>query len=168
MPGETATNAFSCGTSGGGSTPVTGTGTLTYTDACTTDATQAFSYTLFSDVVTLFLGVMANCTADSTNFLTAAGALPAAIRPSATLLIPSVEGTNNGSAIGICYVLLADGTDHQGPEVAALLDLALAEGERVDSQDAPAGVELGLDLRHGRGPAAVGDHQDRSLRLTPG
>jgi hypothetical protein len=107
---DTATNTFSCGTSGDGGGATTGTGTLTFTDACSTDLTQAFSYTVASSVVTLFLGATASCTGDSNNFLTAAGALPVAIRPSATTLIPSIRGTDAGQPVNLCAVILADGT----------------------------------------------------------
>lgn len=100
---DTATNAISCGTSGSGGSGTTGSFTLTWTDACTTSPTTTVNYTLddTGSVVTWDFSSMsaASCTSDSTSFTTAAGAVPAALRPDTgiTIKVGGVRTIDNGT-----------------------------------------------------------------------
>lgn len=104
----TSTNAFSCGTSGGGSvTQTSGTGTLSYANACTTTPTQNFSYVLTGNIVTLTFTSQFSCTSDSTAMVS--DALPASIRPARRTSFANLTAQNSGSVVLACFEIDTSG-----------------------------------------------------------
>lgn len=100
-------------TTAGGVTQTTGNFTASFTDAGTTTPTVVFNYVQTGSVVTLRATQSITAfTGDSANFQTAAGDLPVALRPAATITGGYVGCTDNGNAIACMFKLDADGTIH--------------------------------------------------------
>lgn len=90
---------------------VSGTFTATYSTGFTTSPTQTFSYTKTGSLVVLRATATVTGTSNAVTFTTAAGDLPAAIRPvNNTLAFPGFTAVNNGAATTACLTLLTDGT----------------------------------------------------------
>lgn len=91
-------------------TPASGSFTITYTNACTVNGTQAARYYIVGTAVTLTADAMATCTGDTTLFDTDAANLPAAIRPStSSVFSPMITGNNNGTTTTATIELHSDG-----------------------------------------------------------
>lgn len=103
-----STNVISCGTSGGGGGQTTGTGTLTYADAFTTDLTQTYSWSLTGVLVSITFTQNVSGTSDSVNFVS--DALPANLRPARIQQFITLVGT--GSVANGCVRFSTDGTVH--------------------------------------------------------
>lgn len=83
-----------------------------FTDACSTTDTVTWNYRLISDVVVLRAddSTTVNCASDSTAFSTAAGDVPAALRPMETVQISGFQGYNASFLTNACIRIQADGT----------------------------------------------------------
>lgn len=108
-----STNAFSCGTTGGGTT--SGNFTITWDDACTTSPTTLVRWQLTGSVATWMIAPMSvsSCTSDSTAFGTSTAIIPSQLRPSSgnQIYAVGVRVTDNGTtdnALG-CLKLLDTG-----------------------------------------------------------
>lgn len=86
--------------SAGSITQTTGTGTLSYVDACTTTPTQNYAYVLTGQTVTLTFTSQFTCTSDSANMIS--DALPSGIRP-ARAQVFSVMAQNNSGVVSACF-----------------------------------------------------------------
>jgi hypothetical protein len=92
-------------TGGGGGGFTTGTFTVTWEQACTTNPTQTWNYAVSGNVVILAPTEEVSCTSDSTSFISAAGDLPAAIRQntaSVVSLAVGVRAQDNGADTEAC------------------------------------------------------------------
>lgn len=113
----TSTNAFSCGTSGGGggATFASGSFTATFDNACTTSPTATVGYTLVNaggatGTVTLSIPALTNCTSDSSSYTSNAGDMPASIRPtSGPKLIGVTGGTDSGTGTTPSCIIVTTG-----------------------------------------------------------
>lgn len=88
----------------------TGNFTATYVTGFTTNVTQVINYVLDGSVVTLRFTAGASGTSDSTQFVTAAGDVPASLRPAANLNIRGFNATDNGASIEACLRINTDGS----------------------------------------------------------
>lgn len=107
-----------------------------FSDACTTTPSVAFDYVLIGHMVVLQVsGNGGSCTADSANFQTAAGALPAALRPSYLVTSSAFTGfVDNGSGTNAVLRVYADGTIAFFPVSGTALTTWTASGTRQASQ----------------------------------
>lgn len=104
---DTSSNTFSCQTiAGTGISQSTGTGNLSYANACTTTPTQGYAYVLTGMTVTLTFTSQFACTSDSTAMIS--DALPSAIRPARTQVFLS-QAQNAGSVTQACFALDTSG-----------------------------------------------------------
>jgi hypothetical protein len=111
----TASNAFSCqSVTGSGASLSTGSWTTTLTTGCTTQPTQAWTYSQIStgtgSIVTISGTATTGCTSNAGTLTSASGSVPAAIRPTRTVNFTGLAGTDNSAAAAVCLSLLADGT----------------------------------------------------------
>lgn len=93
-------------TPSGGVAQSTGTGTLTYVVACTTDGSQNYAYVLTGSEVTLTFTTQFACTSDSTSMIS--DALPSAIRPARTVVFLALA-QNAGSVVQACFQIATTG-----------------------------------------------------------
>jgi hypothetical protein len=100
-----------CGGGGGGVEQTTGDFTASFTIACTITPSQLFNYVLTGDVVVLRVTQnITACTGDSSLFETAAGDLPLALRPAATVTFGGIICADSGATVPCSLVLETDGT----------------------------------------------------------
>lgn len=98
----------------GGGAFSTGSWSTSLATGCTVAQNQDWTYSQLGSgtgsVVTISTNSTPACTSNSGAFSSAAGSVPAAIRPSATINFTGINGTDNGASAGICLQLLSDGT----------------------------------------------------------
>lgn len=102
----------------------TGTGTLSYADACSTTPTQTYSWVKNGPQVTLTFTQNVSCTSDSQNFIS--DALPTDIRPARQQAFFAQIGTSSVSQG--CLRILTDGTIHVALASAGTLGLQCTIG----------------------------------------
>jgi hypothetical protein len=93
-------------------TPVSGTVTASFDDACSTTPTATLDYQRIGNVVVMRVDDLSGfaCTGDSASFRTTGTPLPAAIRPAENIVSPIQGGfTNNGTATQACWFVEASG-----------------------------------------------------------
>lgn len=95
-----------CSTPAGGVSQSTGTGNLSYVNACTTTPTQGYAYVLTGQTVTLTFTTEFACTSDSTAMVS--DALPLAIRP-ARAQVFLTNAQNNSGVVQACFAIGTDG-----------------------------------------------------------
>lgn len=119
-------NTISCGTSGGGVAQTTSTFTVTWPTACTTTPSQGWAYTKTGNTITLRLVDNVSCTSDSASFVSAAGDVPAAIRPANTVILLGALVTDNGvgQLAPACIQITSAGTMTVRRSVTSLCDNA--------------------------------------------
>lgn len=140
---NTSTNAYGCNTITSGVTvTASGSGTISWDDACTTTPTSPFTYVLTSDNrVSFVLGPMTpnTCTGDSVNMrATSTSTLPVAIRPTVSQYIAGVFTQNNGS----------NATGCMGFANTGILDVTLSAAAgcgTAQNWTSSAGKSVGLD-----------------------
>jgi hypothetical protein len=118
--------------SAGGATETTGSFTATYTTGCTVAPTQSFTWTKIGNQVVLHGAAMSNCTSNSNSIITGAD-LPAALRPTASIVIPTAGAVNNGTNIQACILLATGGQIAYRPNTCVAGEVWTASGNKNPS-----------------------------------
>lgn len=108
---STSTNAYACQSiTGTGVTQTSSTFTATWVTGCSNDPAGTITYVQTGNVVTLVPTQAVSCTSDATAMSTAAGDLPAAIRPARQTQLKYTSLQINGTDTDACITLQPDGT----------------------------------------------------------
>jgi hypothetical protein len=98
-------------TGGGGGGFTTGTFTVTWVQACTTNPTQTWNYAVSGNVVILTPTQEVSCTSDSTSFISTGGDLPAAIRQNTASVVElavGIRAQDSGADTEACLRIESD------------------------------------------------------------